>query len=185
MIHNSCPFVSAVAVLNYDLSTLGFMENDSLRQLIKVILVGSNGHSLRMAPDMVFCVLLFLSSVIPVKVETNMSRPGWEEECSEPCSGEKCERLKSLLKEEVDRDLDPCEDFYQFACGTNTGRPKVEPMDSFLDLVRSPHEGYGFVRDFYRSCANIPTGITTEQSLSECIKDGQGDFFLLCGFLLK
>ena len=67
-----------------------------------------------------------------------MSRPCWEEVCREPCSGGQCDMLKALLKEEVDRDLDPFEDFYQFACGTNTGRHKVEAMDSLLDLVRSP-----------------------------------------------
>ena len=122
---------------------------------------------------MALCVLLFLTSLIPVKGGTNTSRPRWEEECSKPCNGEKCDRLKSLLKEEVDRDLDPCEDFYQFACGTNTGRPKVEAMDSFLDLVRSPPEGYGFVKDFYRSCTNLPTGFTTEQVFLERIKDGR------------
>ena len=48
-------------------------------------------------------------------------------------------------------------------------------MDSFLNLVRNPSEGYGFVRDFYRSCTNLPTGFTTEQVFLECFKDGQCD----------
>ena len=102
-----------------------------------------------------------------------MSKPKWEEECSQPCSGEQCDRLKALLEKQVDRHLDPCEDFFQFACGANTSPPKVEDMDSFLDLVRNPPEAYGFVKKFYRSCTNIYTGFTTEQVLLECIKDGQ------------
>ena len=40
---------------------------------------------------------------------------------------------------------------YQFAFGARKGPPKVDNMDSFLDLVRNPPEGYGFVKEFYRS----------------------------------
>ena len=126
---------------------------------------------------MAVCVLLFLSTFSPVNAGLIVSKPSLEENSSHACNKDQCDRLKSKLEEQ--------EDFYHLACGANISPPKVEPMDSFLDIVRSPPEGNGFVRDFYRSCANIPTGITTEQSLSECIKDGQGDFFLLCGFLLK
>ena len=106
-----------------------------------------------------------------------MSKPRLEEEPSESCNQDQCDRLKSKLEEQ--------EDFYQLACGANTVCPKVEAVESFPDLVRSPPEGYGCVKDFYRSCTNLPAGSTMEQGLLECIEDGQGDFFLLCGFLLK
>ena len=105
-------------------------------------------NPLRMGPDMSVCVLLVLATLSSVDGGKNMSRPRWEEECSEPCSGEQCDRLKALLNKEVDTDLDPCEDFYQFACGASTGPPKVEHMDSFLDLVRG-----NLVRQSY-SCAS-------------------------------
>ena len=106
-----------------------------------------------------------------------VSKPKLEKEPSEPCNTDQCDRLKSKLEEQ--------EDFYQLACGANTVCPKVEAMESFPDLVRSPPEGYGCVKNFYRSCTNFPAGSTMEQGLLECIEDGQGDFFLLCGFLLK
>ena len=128
-----------------------------------------------MGPDMTVCILLFLASLSSVDGGQNLSRPMWEEECREPCSGEQCNRLKALLKEEVDTDLDPCGDFYQFACGASLGPPKVNNMESFLDLVRNPPEGYGVVKEVYRSCTNIDTAFTTEQVLLECVKDGQCD----------
>ena len=149
---------------------------DSPRQSIKLLLGGYNGCSLEMAPDMAVCVL-FLSTFSHVNGALNMTRTRLEEESSQACNKVRCDRLKSKLEQQ--------EDFYQLACGTSTGRPKVEPMDSFLGLVRSPPEGNGVFKAFYRSCTNLPAGISTEQALLECIDDGQGDFFLLCGFLLK
>ena len=150
---------------------------DSPRQPLKLLVGGYNCGSLGMAPDMAVCLLLFLFSFSPVNSGLNMSKPRLEEKSSEPCNQDQCDRLKSKLEEQ--------EDFYQLACGANTSRPQVEPKDSFLDLVRSPPERYGCVKVFYRSCTNLPTGFTTEPALLECIKDGQRDFVLLCGFLLR
>ena len=88
-----------------------------------------------MAPDMAVCVFLFLTSFSLGNSGLNVLRPRFEEESSDPCSREKCDRLKAMLEEQ--------EESYQFVCGANTDRPKVEPMDSFLDLVRSPPGGFG------------------------------------------
>ena len=170
-----------LSIRNVTLSTVACYsisgKCDSPRQSIKLLVGGYNGCSLGMAPDMAVCIFLSLSSFSPVNSGLNMSKPKLEEKSSEPCNKDQCDRLKNKLEEQ--------EDFYQLACGANTSRPKVELKDSFLDLVRSPPEGYGCVKDFYRSCTNLPTGFTTERVLLECIKDGQGDFVLLCGFLLR
>ena len=84
---------------------------------------------------MAVCVFIFLTTFSLSHGGLNVSRPWLVEESSEPCSKEKCDRLKSKLEEQ--------EESYQVACGANTGRPKVDPMDSFLGLLRSPPEGFG------------------------------------------
>ena len=108
---------------------------DSPRQPIKLLLGGYNGRSLGMAPDMAVCVLLFLTTLLLGNVGLNVPRPSLEEESNQPCSREKFDKLKTMLEEQVE--------FYQVACGVNTGPPKVEPKDHVLDLVRSLPEGFG------------------------------------------
>ena len=80
-----------------------------------------------MAPNIAVCVLLVLSTFQPVNCGLNGSRQRLGEESSEPWSREKCDRLQTMLTEQVES--------YQFACGANNNPPKVEPMDSFLDRV--------------------------------------------------
>ena len=75
-----------------------------------------------MALNIAVCVFLVLSSFSPVNGGLNASRTRMEEE-----SSEHCDTLKIMLEEQLES--------YQFACGSNTDRPKVEPMDSFFYRV--------------------------------------------------
>ena len=80
-----------------------------------------------MAQDMAVCFLLFLTTFSLGNGGLAVSGQQLEEESSKHYSRQKCDRLKTMLEEQVDS--------YQFACVVNNEPPKVEPMDSFLDRV--------------------------------------------------
>ena len=141
-----------------------------------------------MASDMAICVLFLVTTFSLSNGGLDVSRQRLEEESSKPCNREKCDRLKTMLEEQVES--------YQFACGANNDPPKVEPVNRFLDRVGkslataymqipqatkkklSPHEATIFVKNFYRSCTNLPTGFTTEPAILECIGNEQCVLFL-------
>ena len=103
----------------------------------------------------------------------------WMQECQTPCSGRQCERVKTTVDFLLDMDVDPCDDFYAFACkasgrGTNPP-PEKEKLVSFENLVKRPPAGFEYIRNFYKSCTMVGTGWTTEEILFECLEDGQCD----------
>ena len=100
------------------------------------------------------------------------------QDCENPCTGRECERVKTTVSHLLDMDVNPCDDFYAFACKAS-GRgspipPKKRPLMSFENLVKRPPAGFEFTRDFYKSCtmANVGTSLTTEEILLECLEDG-------------
>ena len=103
----------------------------------------------------------------------------WMQDCDSPCSGQQCERVKTTVDYLLDMDVDPCDDFYAFACKAS-GRgssppPEKEPLVSFENLVKRPPAGFQYIRNFYKSCTMVGTGWTTEEILFECLEDGQCD----------
>ena len=103
----------------------------------------------------------------------------WMQECQSPCNGTECERVKTTVDYLLDMDIDPCDDFYAFACkasGRGTSPPpEKEPLVSFENLVKRPPAGFQYIRNFYKSCTMVGTGWTTEEILFECLEDGQCD----------
>ena len=103
----------------------------------------------------------------------------WMQDCQNPCSGRQCERVKTTVDYLLDMDVDPCDDFYAFACKAS-GRgssppPEKERLVSFENLVKRPPLGFKYIRNFYKSCTMVGTGWTTEEILFECLEDGQCD----------
>jgi len=101
----------------------------------------------------------------------------WMKHCENPCSDEDCLRVKTTVDFLMDKDIDPCEDFFAFSCRAS-GRgvkppPEKEPLFKFVDLVKHPPEGFEYIKNFYKSCTIVGTGWTTEEILFECMEDGQ------------
>ena len=110
----------------------------------------------------------------------------WMQECQSPCNGRECERVKTTVEYLLDMDVDPCDDFFAFACKA-TGRgssppPEKEPLVSFGNLVKRPPAGFEYIKNFYKSCTMVYTGWTTEEILLECLKDGECDEQELSGW---
>merc|ERR1719495_607965 len=103
----------------------------------------------------------------------------WMNECETPCSGGDCERVKETVDFLLDTDVNPCDDFYAFACKASTrGQnppPEKEPLVSFVNLVKRPPPGFEYIKNFYKSCTMVGTGWTTEEILFECMMDGHCD----------
>ena len=56
------------------------------------------------------------------------------------CQTEGCKQQAANLLEQMDRTVDPCQDFYQFACGgfiNKTGVPKDTPTESEGTCIRN------------------------------------------------
>ena len=78
------------------------------------------------------------------------------EKCEKPCSGESCVEMAALMEHLVDFTVDPCDDFFAFACSAKTrGNPlPVTPiiLEDEESLVKSPPQGYAYIKKFYLKC---------------------------------
>ena len=83
--------------------------------------------------------------------------------------------MAKLMENLIDLTVDPCEDFFAFACSAKTrGTPlPVTPIELVDEeaLVKSPPEGYEYIKKFYQSCTSISDGFTTEEVFADCIKE--------------
>ena len=83
--------------------------------------------------------------------------------------------MAALMEHLVDFTVDPCDDFFAFACSAKTrGSPlPVTPiiLEDEESLVKSPPQGYAYIKKFYQSCTSISDGFTTEEVFADCIKD--------------
>ena len=79
------------------------------------------------------------------------------------------------MQELVDLTADPCNDFFRYACKPTTQENPIplkrNLIDSLEELVKQPPEEFKYVKKFYQSCADVPTGFTSEEVLAECMKD--------------
>ena len=94
------------------------------------------------------------------------------EKCKKPCVGDECEKLAEQLKNVIDINVDPCQDFFAFACSS---RPQVTPIQMLEDetLAKDPPQGYEYINKFYRSCIEISDFYTVEEVFAECT-EGDG-----------
>merc|ERR1719509_617451 len=86
-----------------------------------------------------------------------------------------CQMIKFL----IDASVDPCDDFFAFACSEKTRGNKL-PITrrknvDFKQLVKFPPAGFEYIQKFYRSCTKIGTGYTTEEVIAQCFGDGKCD----------
>lgn len=96
---------------------------------------------------------------------------------SNVCKTEICEKESAILKSYIDSTIDPCENFYDFACGTfmkNTVLPKdkssynsivqvqgliIQRINDILSGESEPNESRAFnlTKDFFHTCMDTET----------------------------
>merc|ERR1719394_682782 len=122
--------------------------------------------------------LLLLSFILNIAAPQNEQRSiknSWRKNCSQPCSGPSCNRLTAKMEELLDLTVDPCQDFFRFACSPkNTWKTfsTNDPIVEFKQLVKNPPQGFEYIKKFYQSCTAISTGFTSEEVLMDCASDG-------------
>ena len=95
--------------------------------------------------------------------------------CTKPCSGPDCSKVKAMLGHLIDFSVDPCRDFFAFACSTKTRgtTPPVAPrrIKIFQELVLRPPTGFEYIKNFFLSCTKRWPKNTTKEVFSSCIED--------------
>jgi len=92
------------------------------------------------------------------------------------CNSKDCERNIERVKYLLDASVDPCEDFFQYACSSkNRGKvfpyPKEEIVQNLTKLVMEASGEFGFLKDFYDSCVSITSQFSTEEVAEYCTHD--------------
>jgi len=91
------------------------------------------------------------------------------------CHNEACQRNEERIGYLIDETVEPCEDFFQYACSSKK-RGKIFPYAredvtlNLTDLIVKTSGDLSFLKDFYESCVSISEQFTTEEVAQYCLK---------------
>lgn len=95
-----------------------------------------------------------------------------EPDCETECSEKECHDMADLLEGFIDQTVNPCEDFFAYACSSKT-RGSDLPGKMLKDedtLIKFAPKEFKYVEKFYRSCTNISDGYSAEELFASCIR---------------
>ena len=93
-------------------------------------------------------------------------------QCNSKDSEKSAERIKYL----IDNSIDPCEDFFQYACSSkNRGKEypygRKEVTQNLTKLIVEATGDFSFLKNFYDSCVSITSKFSTEAVAAYCLHD--------------
>ena len=96
------------------------------------------------------------------------------------CETENCKRNAERIKYLIDTSVDPCEDFFQYACSSkNRGKEYPYAREditlNMTELVLNASGDFSFLKDFYDSCVLISNQFSTEEVAKYCMSDNSCD----------
>ena len=92
------------------------------------------------------------------------------------CNSQNCSRNAERVNYLIDNSVDPCDDFFRYACkqtGEEYPYAREEVSQNLTELIEEASGEFSFLKDFYDSCVSITTQFSTEQVAQYCLHDGK------------
>jgi len=108
----------------------------------------------------------------------SMQRAAISHQQGSHCNSKDCERNAERVNYLIDNSVDPCDDFFQYACNSNKrGKEfpyaREEVTQNLTELIEEAAGEFSFLKDFYDSCVSITSKFSTEQVAEYCTHDGK------------
>ncbi|KAF5307503.1 hypothetical protein FQR65_LT06858 [Abscondita terminalis] len=113
----------------------------------------------------------------------------WHKKPTRPCDSDQCIIASSDILNQIDETMDPCDDFYKFACGKLESRThhkdvaketiKKQVEKQLINILIEPitdddHPSLKYEKKLFIACRNEATDGTTLKGLKEILKDMGG-----------
>ena len=113
--------------------------------------------------------LAILTNAIPAPMQNNEGSQ---------CNSMVCEKNVKRIEYLLDNSVDPCEDFFQYACsskhrGKEFPYARKEVIQNLTKLIVEATGEYSFLKDFYDSCVSIPSRFSKEKVAKYCLEDNK------------
>ena len=133
------------------------------------------------------CIILVVLSLIVISVglifipvllkNADDAKNFWTSTPGKECTSKICKQYEERIGYLIDNSVDPCDDFYKYACNINKRGTKVPhpPQDristDLVELITNATEDYSFIKKFFNSCLSVSKQFSTSDVVEYCLHD--------------
>ena len=106
----------------------------------------------------------------------------WDNVFQKKCDPD-CQKKIDGIRFLIDDTVDPCNDFFQFACSEKNRQALARGRQAYpyarekigtknlVSYIESAEGSFSFLKNFYKSCVDIVTDLSVEDALTSCLED--------------